>query len=120
MKQVKSCVYCGNKDNLTIDHVIPISRNYEVGIKRRILDNPSNKVLACRQCNEDKAAMLPWEWFIRHPDYKKRFLQEAKYVSNTIKQMVEKETALAFMAQKKGGRRMAKHLCFLTKGGKIC
>ena len=75
MKRQNACVYCGSLRKLTVDHVIPVSRWREVGINRRILNNKSNLVIACRKCNEEKANLLLQEWFFRHPDYEKRFRQ---------------------------------------------
>ena len=83
----KSCVYCGRNDSLTIDHVVPLSRWREYGVKRRVLDNKSNKVLACFHCNNEKGDMSPKEWFELHPEYKKRFRREARYVSSLIKRI---------------------------------
>lgn len=88
----KACVYCGSTKNLTIDHVVPISRWRELGVRRRILDNPSNRVIACQKCNFEKGNMLPAEWFKLHPEYKCRFLQKARYLSNTIKAIIEGKT----------------------------
>ncbi len=47
------CFYCGAKENLTKDHVIPTSRGGS--------DRPDNKVVACRKCNSDKTNLLPHE-----------------------------------------------------------
>lgn len=83
----QKCVYCGSEEALTTDHVVPISRWREVGVKRRVLDNPSNRVTACRQCNAEKGSMLPAEWFALHPEYKQRFIRRAKYLSDTVKRI---------------------------------
>jgi len=79
------CVYCGSAENLTTDHVVPISRWREVGVKRRVLDNASNRVRACRACNQEKGAMLPQKWLALHPEYKQRFIKQARYLSDTVK-----------------------------------
>ena len=86
-KNKGACVYCGSDQTLTTDHVIPISRWRELRIKRRVLDNPSNKVIACRPCNAEKGRMLPQEWFELHPEYKQRFIREARYLSDTVKRL---------------------------------
>lgn len=84
----RRCVYCGSDKSPTIDHVVPISRWREVGVRRRVLDNASNRVVACRKCNQEKGAMLPQEWFAQHPEYKRRFMKEAKYLSDAVKRIV--------------------------------
>ena len=45
------CVYCGSKDSLTIDHVVPKS----VGGR----DTWDNLVTACQKCNAKKGSMTP-------------------------------------------------------------
>jgi len=80
------CVYCGSGElPLTTDHVVPLSRWIDFRIKRRILDNKSNRVVACRKCNNEKGNMSPKEWFALHPEYQKQFMKEAKYLSNQVK-----------------------------------
>lgn len=48
-----TCQYCGSKKELTIDHVIPISRGGR--------SNFENCVTACRKCNTKKGGRLPSE-----------------------------------------------------------
>ena len=51
------CHYCGRKirsDELTMDHVIPLSRG---GMSERY-----NIVPACKDCNNKKKYLLPAEW----------------------------------------------------------
>ncbi len=51
------CHYCGEKSNpleLTMDHLIPISRGGK--------NNKGNVVPACKSCNNKKKYMLPTEW----------------------------------------------------------
>ena len=86
-KRKKECVYCGSEGPLTVEHVVPISRWQEYGVKRRVLDNKSNRVVACARCNGEKGEMSPKEWFEKHPEYKERFVREAKYVSDTVKRI---------------------------------
>lgn len=86
-KRGQRCVYCGSEGPLTIDHVVPIAYWKEYGIKRRVLDNKSNKVLACLKCNHEKAGMSPKEWFEKHPEYKERFIKQARYISNMVKRI---------------------------------
>lgn len=83
----KRCVYCGKEGHLTNEHVVPISRWREFGVRRRVLDNKSNRVPACAQCNAEKGNMPPQEWFKLHPEYRERFIKEARYISNTVKKI---------------------------------
>ncbi len=51
------CYYCKRKTNpkeLTMDHKIPLSRG---GTSDKI-----NIVPACKECNNKKKYLLPWEW----------------------------------------------------------
>lgn len=49
------CAYCGSKENLTIDHIIPQSKGGQ--------DTTHNVVCCCESCNHDKGH-TPWEmWF---------------------------------------------------------
>jgi 5-methylcytosine-specific restriction endonuclease McrA len=48
-----TCVYCGSKENLTVDHVIPRSRG-----GKTIWDNV---VTACHSCNNKKDNKMPEE-----------------------------------------------------------
>jgi 5-methylcytosine-specific restriction endonuclease McrA len=50
------CFYCGNKDNIQIDHIFPISR----GGKHQI----GNLVAACKKCNMSKNKWFVTEWRI--------------------------------------------------------
>ena len=45
------CVYCGTKDSLTIDHVVPRSAGGR--------DSWDNLVTACQKCNAKKGNMTP-------------------------------------------------------------
>lgn len=49
------CHYCGNTDDLTIDHIVPSSQGGK--------DTPSNITVACRSCNSRKGTK-PYNDFI--------------------------------------------------------
>lgn len=60
------CYYCGNHfsvDELTMDHVVPISRGGK--------SSKGNLVTACKDCNNKKKNMLTMEW-IEYLDNLKR------------------------------------------------
>ncbi|MFN3533810.1 MAG: HNH endonuclease [Desulfatiglandales bacterium] len=51
------CYYCGKNvgpQNLTMDHIVPLSRGGKT--------TKGNVVPACKECNNKKKWMLPWEW----------------------------------------------------------
>lgn len=48
------CVYCGEREEITVDHVIPLSRGGEHAV--------SNLLPACRSCNSSKGKKLLGEW----------------------------------------------------------
>jgi hypothetical protein len=48
------CAYCGAQGQLTIDHVVPLSRGGD--------NNQENLAAACRPCNASKKDRTPAEW----------------------------------------------------------
>ena len=52
-----ACVYCGGKADLTMDHLVPLSRGGG--------HTASNVVPACLHCNSAKGARTPEEWLGR-------------------------------------------------------
>ncbi|WP_423147590.1 HNH endonuclease [Rubrolithibacter danxiaensis] len=57
----KCCVYCGNIEKLTIDHIIPQNMGGQ--------DSGDNLVLACRKCNSSKGDLDLLEWFFRKDSF---------------------------------------------------
>jgi len=57
----QSCCYCGSREFLTIDHLIPI--------KRGGVDTGDNLVWACRTCNSSKGAKDALEWLLRKQQF---------------------------------------------------
>jgi len=55
LKMEAQCAYCGSKENLTYDHIIPLSRGGP--------DILSNVVLACSKCNASKKDKDIFEWY---------------------------------------------------------
>jgi len=57
------CVYCGSKKDISMDHIIPISRS---GVDPRIfglLNSVDNCVCACKKCNSSKGDKDVFEWY---------------------------------------------------------
>lgn len=53
--QEKCCEYCGAKETLSWDHLIPKSKGGA--------DTADNHVLACRACNSSKGAKGIYQWY---------------------------------------------------------
>jgi CRISPR/Cas system Type II protein with McrA/HNH and RuvC-like nuclease domain len=65
-KWENQCAYCGEKENLTIDHIVPQSKGG--------LDTTKNVVCCCYSCNQDKGH-TPWEdWY-----FSQEFFSEENY-----------------------------------------
>ena len=86
LRRDSSCVYCGSQENLTVDHVIPMSRRRDYKLTPREINNYGNLVTACEDCNRQKTGKLPHEFFAESPDKLKHFMYAAKYVSDRVKQ----------------------------------
>lgn len=67
MKLPQACVYCGVKQGLSIDHVVPTHRGGE--------DSGDNAVWACRSCNSSKSDrdIFSW-WFESRPGFPPLFV----------------------------------------------
>lgn len=62
------CVYCGSRENLTLDHVVPRSRGGR--------DSWHNLVTACQKCNTYKGDRTPEEadMELANPPYRPSFI----------------------------------------------
>jgi 5-methylcytosine-specific restriction endonuclease McrA len=49
------CVYCGNREELTVEHMLPRSRGGP--------DVPENAVWVCAHCNSSKGSKRLYEWY---------------------------------------------------------
>jgi len=59
----KVCAYCGSKETMSMDHIIPSSRG---GVDPRIsnlLNSFDNCVCACKLCNSSKSDKDVFEWY---------------------------------------------------------
>jgi len=66
------CAYCGSKDNLQWEHIIPKSRSGP--------DTIDNLVLSCPKCNQEKKARDPFEWYGSERQYEIPRLVLGKYL----------------------------------------
>jgi 5-methylcytosine-specific restriction endonuclease McrA len=57
--QNSPCFYCGSKERITIDHIIPLARGGRHSI--------GNFVSACHSCNSKKHARFIMEWRLNKP-----------------------------------------------------
>ena len=55
LERDKVCIYCGSEKDLSVDHLIPRSRNDP--------DIGDNAILACRRCNSSKGDKGVFEWY---------------------------------------------------------
>lgn len=63
LEKGRVCIYCGATENLSTDHIIPISR---AGVDPRIaalLDSSDNCVCSCKTCNSRKKDRDIFEWY---------------------------------------------------------
>ncbi len=63
LERGRVCVYCGATTNLSIDHIIPVSR---AGVDPRVtalLESFDNCVCACKACNSSKGDRDVFEWY---------------------------------------------------------
>ena len=72
------CVYCGNRDGLTLDHVMPKSRGGR--------DTWTNLVTACMRCNAKKGNQTPEEagMFLKRAPFRPSFLMYLTEYSGTL------------------------------------
>jgi hypothetical protein len=66
------CIYCGKKDDLTLEHILPRSRGGP--------DNPDNAVFVCKGCNSSKGGKRLYEWIGLENRYKVPRIAEGKYL----------------------------------------
>ncbi len=57
----QACCYCGSKESLAVDHLIPR--------KKGGLDKGDNMVWSCRSCNSSKAATDVLEWLAKRNQF---------------------------------------------------
>ncbi len=50
----QECVFCGSKENLTTEYLVPKTRGGD--------DSPDNVVLACQRCNAERGDRGVFEW----------------------------------------------------------
>lgn len=74
------CVYCGSREDLTIDHVLPRSLGGR--------DSWDNLVTACQRCNARKGSMTPEQagMALRHPPFRPSFVM---FLSNFAGEVLE-------------------------------
>jgi len=68
----EECIYCGGKNDLTLDHILPRSRGGP--------DSPDNAVWVCRSCNSSKGDKRLYEWYGLDRRYEVPRIAEGKYL----------------------------------------
>jgi len=66
------CIYCGAKRELTVEHMIPLSRGGP--------DHPDNAVWVCSRCNSSKGSKRLYEFYGLKNRYKIPRIAEGKYL----------------------------------------
>ena len=66
------CIYCGSKENLTIEHILPRSCSGP--------DIPDNAIQVCRKCNSSKGGKRLYEWIGSENKDKIPRIAEGKYL----------------------------------------
>ena len=66
------CGYCGAKEKLTLEHILPTSRGGP--------DDPDNALWVCRSCNSSKGSKRLYEWFGLEGRYDVPRIAEGKYL----------------------------------------
>ena len=66
------CIYCGNQDKLTIEHILPRSRGGE--------DITDNVVMVCKHCNSSKGDNGLYEWLTLSEKDNHHRIAEGKYL----------------------------------------
>ena len=61
------CVYCGSKNNLTTDHIIPINKGGN--------QDPKNLIRACKSCNSAKNASFFIDWYLKTKRCKRSLIE---------------------------------------------
>lgn len=64
------CAYCGSKNELTIDHVVPQSKGGS--------DFSTNAVCCCNSCNQSKAHTPLEEWYKKQSFFSETKLKKIK------------------------------------------
>lgn len=49
------CIFCGSRDSLSVDYLIPMNRGGQ--------DTVDNTVLSCSRCNQSRSDLAVYEWF---------------------------------------------------------
>jgi hypothetical protein len=67
-----TCIYCGAKTDLTLDHILPRCRGGS--------DLPDNAVWVCKCCNSSKSDKRLYEWYELDRRYEVPRIAEGKYL----------------------------------------
>jgi hypothetical protein len=68
----RQCIYCGSTQNITTDHLIPLSRGGP--------DHPDNAIWSCMTCNSKKGSKRLYEFYGLEKRNKIPRLAEGKYL----------------------------------------
>ncbi len=84
LSEEKCCEYCGQKEGLSWDHLIPRAKNGP--------DTAENHVLACKSCNSSKGSKGLYEWYGLSEKDKLPRIVAGKYLKILYEMHEKKET----------------------------
>jgi hypothetical protein len=85
----QACCYCGSKQNLSVDHLIPQSKGGR--------DSGDNMVWACRSCNSSKCATDALDWLAKREQFPPLLLLR-RYLKMSIEYCVANQLLTAPLA----------------------
>jgi hypothetical protein len=53
------CAYCGSKESLTLDHIVPRTKGGS--------DRVTNVLCCCKKCNHSKGHQKWYDWYLQQP-----------------------------------------------------
>lgn len=79
------CVYCNSSEDITIDHIIPVSQRFEYGLPNgRMVNNDGNLVASCGLCKEKRGDKDIHSFFEENPGFKENFFIKARYAADWV------------------------------------
>ncbi len=99
------CIYCGSRDDLSVDHLIPRNRGGP--------DIGDNAITACKSCNSSKGDRGVYEWYGLDRRNEVPRLVEGKYLKLLYQLHEEKRTLDTSVGE-------LKRLCEICTVGYLC
>jgi len=81
-EMTNTCIYCGAKTDLTLDHILPKTRGGS--------DLPDNAVWVCKKCNSSKSDSRLYEWF--GLESRRNIPQSKRWIEKSLKKLKGKHS----------------------------